>query len=419
MFTEQEVKRQKDQIHVRSQRGHMEGLETKIERDGAGAGNIDGVLHDYMQSKVNIAITGSSGTGKSSLINCLRSLKPKDEGAAKVGVKETTKEPHPYPYAQNKNIAIWDLPGVGTPKFKRENYIDKVGLSNFDALIICTCTRFTEDDNWLVGKAKDNKVKCYIVRTKIDHDVENTLDAEGLEEGDEEAKQLLEDMFSDIRDEILGQTGSRVTVVYLLSTKLKHQTKWDFDGLNYELANNAPAKDEKALLMLLVSSSKRVINKKKEALMETIDAVAEKAARATKSEFRGIIIREAEHYQAWFGSSEEELKRVNIKMDDLDENIQGMTNELQNAIAAGYKETKVDDWTWVPFLGTQWNRQRNQELNDEGRQEHNAKIKKLNDEVESRRPSKIKNIAIIVLERFLENAHGFAIGILEARKRKG
>ena len=419
MFSAKEVAEKKQQKRNNREQ-HKKVLETMMEKHGTRAGNIDGAIHDYMKSEVNIAITGSSGAGKSSLINSLRSLRPKDEGAAAVGVNETTMEPHPYPYAQNKNIVIWDLPGVGTPKFKRENYVDEVGLSDFEALILCTCTRFTEDDNWLVSKAKENDVRCYIVRTKIDIDVQNTLEAEDIDDDDADAKQQLEEeMLVTIRDKILGQTGSRVTVVYLLSTKLKHHTKWDFDDLNFELANNAPAKDEKALLMLLVSSSERVIDKKKEALMSTIDAVAEKAAHAPESEFRGIITREAEHYQTWFGSSMKELKRINMKINDLDKGLQDMQKEVQRAISAGYETTNEGSaWGWVPFFGGGFDRRRNEEINDQRRRDHEYKIRRMKDEVASRTPIKIKNVAINLLETFLENAHGFAIGILEARRAK-
>jgi len=66
----------------------------------------------------NVAITGNSGTGKSSLNNALRGLKPRDDGAAAVGVKETTLDPHGYDFEPaGPEMRLWDLPGAGTPKF--------------------------------------------------------------------------------------------------------------------------------------------------------------------------------------------------------------------------------------------------------------------------------------------------------------
>jgi predicted GTPase len=52
-----------------------------------------------------------SGVGKSTFINCLRGLEAEDEGAAKVGVVETTNEPTPYEHPDFSNLKIWDLPG--------------------------------------------------------------------------------------------------------------------------------------------------------------------------------------------------------------------------------------------------------------------------------------------------------------------
>jgi len=52
-----------------------------------------------------------SGVGKSTFINCLRGLEAEDEGAAGVGVVETTNEPTPYEHPDFSNLKIWDLPG--------------------------------------------------------------------------------------------------------------------------------------------------------------------------------------------------------------------------------------------------------------------------------------------------------------------
>ncbi|GAB5361070.1 hypothetical protein AAMO2058_000683200 [Amorphochlora amoebiformis] len=81
----------------------------------------------------NLAITGNSGTGKSSLNNAMRGLKPRDDGAAEVGVKETTLEPTPYTIdVAGKQMAMYDLPGAGTPRFPLESYIRNMGIKYFD-----------------------------------------------------------------------------------------------------------------------------------------------------------------------------------------------------------------------------------------------------------------------------------------------
>lgn len=60
---------------------------------------------------LHIAVTGESGTGKSSFINAIRELDSDDEGAAKTGVTETTTDPTPYEHPTMPNVTLWDLPG--------------------------------------------------------------------------------------------------------------------------------------------------------------------------------------------------------------------------------------------------------------------------------------------------------------------
>jgi predicted GTPase len=68
-------------------------------------------LDAWKQHPLDIAVVGSSGVGKSTFINCFRGLEAEDEGAARVGVVETTSEPTPYEHPDFSNLKIWDLPG--------------------------------------------------------------------------------------------------------------------------------------------------------------------------------------------------------------------------------------------------------------------------------------------------------------------
>ncbi len=80
--------------------------------------------------QLNIGFIGESGSGKSTLINSLRGLYPRDPGAATTDVKECTKIPSPYSLPNNPNITLYDLPGVNTPCFPLETYIDKISKLN-------------------------------------------------------------------------------------------------------------------------------------------------------------------------------------------------------------------------------------------------------------------------------------------------
>ncbi|KAG6924475.1 immunity related GTPase cinema [Chelydra serpentina] len=60
-------------------------------------------LNAFENIRLNIAITGESGSGKSTFINVIRNLGDEDTGAAETGVVETTYEPQPYPHPQYPN----------------------------------------------------------------------------------------------------------------------------------------------------------------------------------------------------------------------------------------------------------------------------------------------------------------------------
>jgi len=128
----------------------------------------------------NLAVTGNSGTGKSSLNNAMRGLKARDNGAAEVGVKETTINPTPYTITVEGNtMQMYDLPGAGTPKFPLETYIRSMGIKYFDLVIVASAGRFTETDLELMDELRRNGVPFFALRTKIDLEISNAAHDSG------------------------------------------------------------------------------------------------------------------------------------------------------------------------------------------------------------------------------------------------
>jgi GTP-binding protein EngB required for normal cell division len=130
--------------------------------------------HGY-ENTINIAITGCSGAGKSTLINTLRDLHPRDPGAAKTGVSETTMEAKPYPCPECPDVRLWDLPGAGTFNYAMHDYVKNMGLRYFDAVIVVYSGRFTEIDAMLIKELTLFRIPFFAVRTKIDRDIENYM----------------------------------------------------------------------------------------------------------------------------------------------------------------------------------------------------------------------------------------------------
>jgi len=90
----------------------------------------------------NLAISGCSGTGKSSFMNAMRGIDSHDSGAANVGNIETTMVATPYTFTDaacqlmeddgiacsgQEHFRLWDLPGAGTPKFPLNSYLRVMG----------------------------------------------------------------------------------------------------------------------------------------------------------------------------------------------------------------------------------------------------------------------------------------------------
>ena len=94
----------------------------------------------YDPEKLHFAVCGSSGSGKSSLINAFRGLKNKSRQAAPAGVVECTKIITRYPEPRKElpyNRLVWfDCPGAGTAGIPGWQYFNQQGLFIFDIIVL-------------------------------------------------------------------------------------------------------------------------------------------------------------------------------------------------------------------------------------------------------------------------------------------
>src|SRR6185312_7530729 len=106
------------------------------------------MLKDPSNSFYHFAVAGYTGTGKSSLINALRVCEDNFDGAAKVGIVETTMDIKRYPDKSSvfKHFVWYDIPGAGTPKNRWWQYFNDKGLYIFDFIIVCWKDRVSETD---------------------------------------------------------------------------------------------------------------------------------------------------------------------------------------------------------------------------------------------------------------------------------
>ncbi|KAF8153917.1 interferon-inducible GTPase-domain-containing protein [Crassisporium funariophilum] len=125
--------------------------------------------HGYGKHALNIAIIGESGVGKSALLNALRGMCPKDEGAAAVGVNKTTAVVEGYTDTRHPHIKWFDVPGANTPTISGWKYFMDQSLYIFDVLVVVFSDRFSQTAETLLDNAQRCGIPAFIVRTKADN----------------------------------------------------------------------------------------------------------------------------------------------------------------------------------------------------------------------------------------------------------
>ncbi|XP_016114366.1 interferon-inducible GTPase 5-like [Sinocyclocheilus grahami] len=206
----------------------------------------------FVNVSLNIAVTGETGSGKSSFVNALRGLKNEDDGAAPTGVIETTTLATKYEYPEMPNVKIWDLPGIGTPNFKAKKYLKDVEFNTYDFFIILNSVRFTENDIMLAKEIRKQKKSFYFVRSKIDNDIA----AEKKKTGFDEQKVL--SLIREYCQKNLKELGD--PRVFLISSC--DLEEYDFELLQNVLEDELPEHKKDALLQAWPVCSAASLEKK-------------------------------------------------------------------------------------------------------------------------------------------------------------
>ncbi|XP_053389448.1 uncharacterized protein LOC128552434 [Mercenaria mercenaria] len=235
-------------------------------------------LHGYFKEEletlknvtINIAITGSSGTGKSSFINAIRNLTADDNGAAEVGVVETTMEPKRFVLSYRNNLQLWDLPGVGTVRVPKDSYLKKVNFEKYDFVIITSKCRITEDEVCLAQELNSMKKRLAFVRTHIDNDVEN---------GGREF-QRREDVIKSIRSncEVELQKAELPLIPVFFIDNFEKNAYPDFARLEQYMLIQCNLHKKEMLLSCISDLARDVIESKKKHLKTRISSICDEIA---------------------------------------------------------------------------------------------------------------------------------------------
>ncbi|XP_030068913.1 interferon-inducible GTPase 5 isoform X2 [Microcaecilia unicolor] len=223
---------------------------------------VQALLTSLETTTLNIAITGESGTGKSTFINAIRGLSDEDVGAAVTGVTESTREPNCYQHPKISTVQLWDLPGIGTPSFQADRYLEQVGFERYDFFIILSSERFRENNAYLARSIRAVNKKFYFVRSKIDLDIRACQRNRNFNE---------ERVLAEIRANCihcLEKEGVEAPKVFLLSSFELH--KYDFHKLQDTLVQELNGQKKHVLLLSLPNITVEMIEKKKESLKRHI-----------------------------------------------------------------------------------------------------------------------------------------------------
>nr|XP_003222909.1 PREDICTED: interferon-inducible GTPase 5 [Anolis carolinensis] len=211
---------------------------------------------------LDIAITGRSGAGKSSLVNALRGMSDYDEGSAETGVIQTTMEIKGYPHPTFPKVTLWDLPGIGTPEFKAKEYLRKVNFSKYDFFIIVSAGRFTTNDITLAREIQKMKKQFYYVRTKIDINIDSEKRKQNFNE-----HETLEKIRNDCSENLKKAEGSSSRVFLVSRSDL---SLYDFPSLHGTLEEDLDDLKRHAFIMASPTFSGEMVKKKKKSLESLI-----------------------------------------------------------------------------------------------------------------------------------------------------
>ncbi|KAK9976686.1 hypothetical protein ABG768_021891 [Culter alburnus] len=210
-------------------------------------------LKELENVTLNIAVTGMTGAGKSSFVNALRGIGNDDGRAAPTGTTETTMKPNMYPHPFMPNVKIWDLPGIGSPKFRAKKYLKDVKFNTYDFFLIVTSERFRENDIELATAIQKSNKLFYFIRTKIDNDVRAESHKKNFDE-----QTLLNNIREDCKSNLL-KVG--VPKIFLVSSF--QLEKYDFQKLINSLEDELPENKRFALIQSLPVYSLEALAKKK------------------------------------------------------------------------------------------------------------------------------------------------------------
>lgn len=344
---------------------------SKIKNELGKIGDLNNLLkfiNDKRESwknvPIRIAFIGKAKVGKSTLINTLRGLAKKisnndqanDKEIALTDVVQCTRVVKGFVFNGNKKILLCDLPGVGTPECKQDNYLKLVDFSSYDYFVLLTNDGFFETDNWLLNQIIISKKPFAFVYSKIDATIEGHLmQFDDYQDLDREEINFQRTLKMDLirttcKNNIENLIGNEKSYNLFLISCLKSKTNlYDYKDFNYSLFTHLPKLKRKIMSLAIKPLSDKMILEKSSTLLHRIEKWKGKykviqfininIQNIFKNYFREFVLKELEFYKKVFDLKTdflksrglEEVKKLLEKYDNIDLFIDSLLIDPMNA----------------------------------------------------------------------------------------
>ncbi|CAM5176102.1 unnamed protein product [Eretmochelys imbricata] len=217
-------------------------------------------VQDFYSHTLSIAVTGESGSWKSSPINAMWGLHAGDEGAAETGMLDVMRELMAYPDPVLPGVTLWDLPGVGVSYFPLDIYCERFNLSQFEFFIIVGSQRFCSDHARLVREIQRLGKRFYFVCSKANVDLDTSRRQRSSSDNGE---RILQQIREDCRRG-LGAEGVGHPQVFVVSSW--EPNHYDFPLLRQTLQTEVQSLKRHAFLRSLPAIALPIVKQKTAAL---------------------------------------------------------------------------------------------------------------------------------------------------------
>uniref|UniRef100_A0ACB8FTC6 Uncharacterized protein n=1 Tax=Sphaerodactylus townsendi TaxID=933632 RepID=A0ACB8FTC6_9SAUR len=229
---------------------------------GGSLAEVPGVIYSALgepsQVRLDVAVIGEVGCGKSSLVNALRGVGAREPDAAPTGVTGTTGKAKAYPLPLVPFLYLWDLPGVGVT----EEDVSHLDLSRYDLFLLVASERYKHAHSCLARAITAAGKEAFFVRSKVDVDMGTQPESQPV------SKEELQEKIQKKCLEDLEKDGVLSPQVFLVSSIMRKA--YDLPRLQEALIGIAPDLKKKALRRAIPTVLSRLVRRKSKVLMKDV-----------------------------------------------------------------------------------------------------------------------------------------------------